>query len=51
LKGYVKYVFSSKDEKISLKEENYVILDALANSENGCEPKYILFYNYFKRKF
>ncbi len=42
---------SIEPEKIDLKEEHFTILDALADSKNGCEEKDILFYNHFGKRY
>ncbi len=42
---------SIEPEKIDLRDEHLVILDALADSENGCESRDNLFYNHFKKKY
>lgn len=41
---------SIEPEKIDLKDEHFIILDALADSKNGCEEKNMLFYNHFRKR-
>lgn len=42
---------SIEPEKIDLREEHFTILDALADSQHGCEAKDNLFYNHFRKRY
>jgi len=42
---------TKEKEKLELNEEHYIILEALANSEDECKPKEFLYKTFFKKKF